>query len=182
MLHTAFILTTRGIPQLYYGEEIAMTGGHDPDNRKDFPGGWTEDKINKFNKTGRIADERKMFEWTQRWIETRKRNPAMREGQTIDVFYNESIYAFRRIKDKNDILFIFNSSDQKQSVSFDRKLINAVEKGCYADILINIKTGFSDGGRCPDYGSDKIDFTLEGKSVTAVEFGNLTALPGGIKK
>jgi glycosidase len=37
MLHTAFILSTRGIPQLYYGEEIAMTGGTRPDNRKDFP-------------------------------------------------------------------------------------------------------------------------------------------------
>ena len=43
MLHTAFILSTRGIPQLYYGEEIAMTGGHDPDNRKDFPGGFSGD-------------------------------------------------------------------------------------------------------------------------------------------
>ena len=182
MLHTAFILSTRGIPQLYYGEEIAMTGGHDPDNRKDFPGGWTEDKTNKFNKAAMLADERKMFEWTQRWIETRKRNPAMRAGQTIDVLYNENVYAFRRVKDKNDILFIFNSSDQKQTVSFDRKLINAVEKGCYTDVLINVKTGLSDGGKCPDYGSDKIDFTLEGKSVTAVEFGNLTALPGGIKK
>ena len=52
MLHTAFILSTRGIPQLYYGEEIAMTGGHDPDNRKDFPGGFAEDKIDKFIKSG----------------------------------------------------------------------------------------------------------------------------------
>jgi len=176
MLHTAFILATRGIPQLYYGEEIAMTGGHDPDNRKDFPGGWREDKQSKFTKESRNAKEQKMFEWTQRWIETRKRNPAMREGQTMDVFYNDNIYAFRRTKAKNDILFIFNASDQEQSVSFDRKLINAVEKGCYTDILINIKTGLPDGGRCPDYGSDKIDFTIGGKSVVAVEFGNLTAI------
>jgi len=176
MLHTAFILATRGIPQLFYGEEIAMTGGHDPDNRKDFPGGWREDKQSKFIKESRNAEEQKMFEWTQRWIETRKRNPAMREGQTTDIFYNENIYAFRRTKAKNDILFIFNASDQEQSISFDRKLINAVEKGCYTDILINIKTGLPDGGRCPDYGSNKIDFTIGGKSVVAVEFGNLTAI------
>jgi len=153
-----------------------MRGGEDPFNRADFPGGWAEDKVNKFTKEGRTADERKLFEWTQRWIETRKRNPAMREGQTIDVFYNENIYAFRRRKDENDILFIFNASDQKQSVSFDRELINAVEKGCYTDILINIKTGLPDGGRCPDYGSKKIDFTIDGKSVIAVEFGNLSSI------
>jgi len=176
MLHTAFILSTRGIPQLYYGEEIAMTGGHDPDNRKDFSGGWREDAINKFTKEGRTVEEQKMFEWMQRWIETRKRNPAIREGQTIDIFYNDNIYAFRRKKDKNDILFIFNASNQKQSVSFDRKLINAVEKGCYTDILVNIKTGLPDGGTCPDYGSNKIDFMIDGKSVIAVEFGNLTTL------
>ena len=72
-LHTAFMLATRGIPQLYYGEEILMTGGHDPDNRKDFPGGWSEDKTNKFTQEGRTADEQEMFEWTQKWIKFRRR-------------------------------------------------------------------------------------------------------------
>ncbi len=71
-LHIAFMLATRGIPQLYYGEEILMTGGHDPDNRKDFPGGWREDLINKFTKQGRTADEQEMFEWTRKWIFLRR--------------------------------------------------------------------------------------------------------------
>lgn len=173
-LHVAFMLATRGIPQLYYGEEILMTGGHDPDNRKDFSGGFAGDAADKFTKQGRTTDEQEMFEWTQRWIATRKRNAAMREGQTIDVFYNGNIYAFRRKKGEKDVLFIFNASGQKQSISFDRKLINAVEKGCYTDILINIKTGLPGGGTCPDYGSDKIDFTIDAKSVIAAEFGNLT--------
>ena len=177
-LHVAFTLATRGIPQLYYGEEILMTGGHDPDNRKDFPGGWAEDKTSKFTGTGRTADEREMFEWTQRWIAARKRNAAMREGQTVDVLYNESIYAFRRISGTNDILFIFNPGKKAQTVSFDRKSINPLNKGCYADILIDVKTGLSKGGRCPDAASDKIDFTVDGKSVIAVEFVNLTTISG----
>ncbi|MEP7038565.1 MAG: hypothetical protein ABI891_09480, partial [Acidobacteriota bacterium] len=143
--------------------------------RKDFPGGWREDKINKFTKEGRTADEQEMFKWTSRWIETRKQNEALREGRTIDVYYDENIYAFRRKKDENDILFIFNSSDKKQSVSFDRKLINAVGKSCYIDILVDFYDKKPLGGRCPDYGSDKVDFELEPTSVTAVEFGNLTA-------
>ena len=43
----AFLLTTRGIPQIYYGTEILMAGGsNDPDKRRDFPGGWQEDPIN----------------------------------------------------------------------------------------------------------------------------------------
>ena len=34
----------RGTPELYYGDEIGMTGGDDPDNRHDFPGGFPGDK------------------------------------------------------------------------------------------------------------------------------------------
>jgi neopullulanase len=176
-LHVAFMLATRGIPQLYYGEEILMTGGHDPDNRKNFPGGWRGDAANKFTKEGRNAEEQAMFEWTQTWIETRKRNAAMREGRTIDVFYNENVYAFRRVKDENDILFIFNAGDKPQALSFDRKLINAVDKGCYFDVLVNVKSGLTGDGKCPDAASDKVEFKIDGKSVLAVQFGNLTLRP-----
>ncbi len=117
-LHTAFMLATRGIPQLYYGEEILMTGGHDPDNRKDFSGGWADDKINKFTREGRIADEQEMFEWTQKWISLRKKNKIIQKGQTIDLFYDDDVYAFARFGyDGSDfgsqthIVFPFNKSD-----------------------------------------------------------------------
>ena len=55
----SFILTTRGIPQIYYGTEIAMksTGDHG-ELRKDFPGGWTGDKINAFNGNRLKSDQR----------------------------------------------------------------------------------------------------------------------------
>src|SRR5437660_10562914 len=42
------IMTMRGTPQLYYGDEIAMQGGDDPDNRRDFPGEFPADGINAF--------------------------------------------------------------------------------------------------------------------------------------
>jgi len=119
MLHTAFILSTRGIPQLYYGEEIAMTGGHDPDNRKDFSGGWREDAINKFTKEGRTADEQKMFEWTQKWIKLRRENRAFREGKMIDLFYDNEAYVFAKdsvckpICDSPFIVAFNNSENQK---------------------------------------------------------------------
>lgn len=96
MLHTAFMLSARGIPQLYYGEEIAMTGGHDPDNRKDFPGGFPGDRRNAFVREGRTADEQKMFEWTQKLIKLRRENIALRKGWTSDLIYNDNIYIFAR--------------------------------------------------------------------------------------
>ena len=179
MLHTAFVLATRGIPQLYYGEEIAMTGGHDPDNRKDYPGGFAGDAVDKFTKAGRTADEQKMFEWTRNWIATRKRNTALREGETTDVFYNENVYVFRRKKGESDVLLIFNSSDKNQSITLDRETIGATDKGCYTTIIVNVAKDVPAGGTCPDAGSDKVDFSIEGRSVIAVKFFNLSAISGG---
>jgi len=51
------VLTMRGIPLVYYGDEIAMTGGADPDNRRDFPGGWTTDASNAFSASGRTPEQ-----------------------------------------------------------------------------------------------------------------------------
>src|SRR4029453_766960 len=51
MLHVAFVLSVRGIPQLYYGEEIALEGKDDPDNRRDFPGGFPGDTHNAFTES-----------------------------------------------------------------------------------------------------------------------------------
>src|SRR5262249_44228345 len=50
-------LTLRGIPQLYYGDEIGMMGGDDPDNRHDFPGGWGDDPRNAFESSGRTLEQ-----------------------------------------------------------------------------------------------------------------------------
>ena len=120
-LHVAFMLATRGIPQLYYGEEVLMTGGHDPDNRKNFPGGWTEDSRSALTKEGRTADEQEMFEWVQKWIKLRKENRAIKEGKTIDLFYDNDVYVFAKNSVCKPIcdmpfVFAFNSSDSEKRV------------------------------------------------------------------
>jgi glycosidase len=126
MLHTAFVLSTRGIPQLYYGEEIAMKGGHDPDNRKDFSGGWSEDEQNKFTDAGRNADERKMFDWTQKWIALRSKNLALQKGTTVDLFYDEDVYIFERnyqMVDWAHIVFVaFNNGDKTKEVAINYRV------------------------------------------------------------
>jgi len=72
-LHTAFTLSVRGIPQLYYGDEIAMSGGRDhASNRADFPGGFPGDNRNAFEASGRDAEQQAMFEWTRDWLRLRR--------------------------------------------------------------------------------------------------------------
>jgi glycosidase len=53
----AFLLTTRGTPLIYYGDEIGMRGQADPANRQDFPGGWPDDAQNAFKSSGRSHEQ-----------------------------------------------------------------------------------------------------------------------------
>jgi glycosidase len=76
----AYLLTTRGMPQLYAGDEIAMKGGDDPDNRRDFPGGFTGDAQNAFTQAGRTAEQQAEFAWIAGLIKTRRAHAALECG------------------------------------------------------------------------------------------------------
>lgn len=121
MMHVAFILSTRGIPQLYYGEEIGMTGGHDPDNRKDFPGGFPGDERDAFKKESRTADEQRMFDSTRNWLTIRRLRSSLREGRTIDLHFDNDTYVFARVAarigDGSDIL-AFNLSTSPKTITY----------------------------------------------------------------
>ncbi len=127
MLYVAFTLTVRGIPLLYYGEEILMTGGHDPDNRKDFPGGFPGDTRSAFTKEGRTADEQKMLDEVRRWIEVRKRYKAIQEGKTIDISYDENSYVFARILGASRVVVGVNRGNDAL-VKFDTRILGFSEK------------------------------------------------------
>ena len=129
-LHMAFILATRGIPQLYAGEEILMEGGHDPDNRRDFPGGWNEDKRSAFTAVGRNDDQQEVFADVQRLIKIRKESAALKYGKTIDLFYNENIYVFARQTGKQTVIVAINNSDNKEMLEFQEENLQ-LPKGEY---------------------------------------------------
>jgi len=117
MMHVAFTLSIRGTPQIYYGEEIAMHGHEDPDNRRDFPGGFRGDARNAFETTGRTPDEQRMYEWTRQWIRLRKEQSAIRDGRLIDLFYDEHTYAFARQNRSQTVIVVFNRSPQQKMIS-----------------------------------------------------------------
>jgi glycosidase len=100
-LHLAFglLATLRGMPQLYYGDEIAMTGGDDPDNRRDFPGGFSGDKADAFTASGRSASEEAMHAWVQELMQLRAKTPALESGQLQVLEADEDSLAFVRAQD-----------------------------------------------------------------------------------
>lgn len=116
MMHVAYILSLRGIPQLYYGEEIAMEGKEDPDNRRDFPGGFPGDERNAFTAAGRKEQEQRMFQWTQGWIKLRKEHPALRQGRLIDLHYDNETYVFARQFATENVIVAFNRDASEKKV------------------------------------------------------------------
>ena len=79
------LLTTRGIPQIYYGTEILMKNFSDPDGkvREDFKGGWQEDKENKFTAAGRTIKENEAFNFVKTLANYRKNNPVLQTGSLM---------------------------------------------------------------------------------------------------
>jgi glycosidase len=91
-----FLLTFRGIPLIYYGDEIAMQGGGDPDNRRDFPGGWAGDARNAFEATGRTPDQQAVFAHVQRLLKLRAERADLRGAATEHLQVGEQTYVYRR--------------------------------------------------------------------------------------
>jgi len=110
MMHIAFVLSVRGIPQLYAGEEIAMEGKEDPDNRRFFPSV-------AFRAEGRKPKEREMFDWTRAWIRLRREHAAMRAGKLIDLFYDDESYVFARQLGAETIIVAFNRDNKPKQVT-----------------------------------------------------------------
>ena len=76
----AAIMTTRGMPQIYSGDELAMHGGDDPDNRRDFPGGFPAEVGNALVAAGRTPVQQEMVTWVSTLAALRRAHPALTCG------------------------------------------------------------------------------------------------------
>ncbi|MFL5742113.1 MAG: glycoside hydrolase family 13 protein [Flavisolibacter sp.] len=119
----AFLLTTRGIPQIYYGTEILMTGTKEEGDgklRKDFPGGWQGDSTNEFTRAGRTAMQNEAWDYMQKLLQWRRKNAAVTSGTMVHYAPRNSVYVYGRIKDNSRVLVMLNGSLTDQVVSMDR--------------------------------------------------------------
>jgi glycosidase len=94
-----FLLTARGTPLVYYGDEIAMPGGGDPDNRRDFPGGWPGDARSGFDRASRTADEESVHAHVRALLRLRQETKALRRGRTVNLHVADGSWAYARALD-----------------------------------------------------------------------------------
>ncbi len=115
------LLTTRGIPQLLYGEEIGIIGGESHvDLRQDFPGGFPGDERSAFMAEGRSGSEQELFSFMRELLSLRQDYPALRRGELRHVRpdWDGGYYAYARFHESGDVLSVVNGSDKEQYVSF----------------------------------------------------------------
>lgn len=112
----ALLATLRGIPQLYAGDEIGMQGGGDPDNRRDFPGGFPGDPRNAFTAAGRTLQENDIFDHVKAVLRLRREHDALRTGDLKNELIDDQTYVFVRSTKKEKLVVVMNNLDIAREV------------------------------------------------------------------
>ena len=162
-----FLLTTRGIPQIYYGTEILSTGEKSEGDgylRKDFPGGWPSDKTNAFLCENRSDLQKEAYDFLRKIARWRRSCKAVTEGELIhyapDEGRGEYCYVYARIKDDDKVLVIMNGSTKSQIVRFDKYYDVLGESISGKDVITDSEVSLKD------------DLTVPGKGIFILEIHN----------
>lgn len=116
-----YLLTMRGTPEIYYGDEIGMRGGEDPDNRRDFPGGWQGDAQNAFDSAGRTQDQKDIFDYVQKLIALRKSLAPLRHGEFVDLGVTDHTWVYERASGAESVIVALNNGGNPENISVSRK-------------------------------------------------------------
>ncbi len=131
----SYLLTTRGIPQIYYGTEILMDGKEHEGHgfiRKDFPGGWQGDSTNAFLQEGRTKEQDDAYNYLSDLLNWRKGNQTIHTGKLLHFLPHNGIYVFFRYTDNNAVMIILNNNNKEDAeLKTDR----------FTEIMKNYKSG-----------------------------------------
>ncbi|HUR10440.1 MAG TPA: alpha-amylase family glycosyl hydrolase [Flavitalea sp.] len=114
----SWLLTYRGVPQLYYGTEIGMKNYANPDGlvRLDFPGGWLGDPYNKFFSAGRNEEENEIFNYTRSLAHFRNSSSAIKSGKMMQFVPEDGVYVYFRYDAKQTVMCIMNMNTNEAEI------------------------------------------------------------------
>ena len=124
-----FLLTSRGIPQIYYGTELLMNGNKKVTDgliRLDMPGGFPGDKTDEFTRDGRSAIQNEAFDFISCLLNWRKGNKAVAYGKTLHFMPDNGLYVYQRKAGDKKVIVIMNGSDEA---------VNGIDMSRYAEIM-----------------------------------------------
>ncbi len=128
-LAQTFIMTTRGTPLLYYGDELAMRGGGDPENRQDFSGGFRGDSRNAFTPSGRTAEENDVWNHLAILGKLRQELAPLRNGKSLDLYDGEQQAVYSRFTEKQAVIVVFNNETKPATIEFSVSELKMLPNG-----------------------------------------------------
>ncbi|TAD82254.1 MAG: alpha-amlyase [Bacteroidetes bacterium] len=132
-----YLLTIRGIPQVYYGTEVLAQNTQRPNNhgaiRSDFPGGWPGDASNAFTGVGLAEPQQRMQAYTKTLLNWRKTHQVIANGKTLHFAPFDGLYVYFRYNAKDTVMVVMNKLNTSQNIAPSR----------FAEILAN-KTSATD--------------------------------------
>ncbi len=133
----SILLTIRGIPKLLYGTEIGMVGDeHHGNIRSPFPGGFVDDTVNAFTKSGRTEFQNETYNYVTELLNIRSKYPALQSGKLLHFYPFNDQYIYFRILDDQRIMVVVNDKDVQQNLD-----LNHIKHIVSDDVVTNIKTG-----------------------------------------
>ncbi|TXF91825.1 alpha-amylase [Neolewinella aurantiaca] len=131
----ALLLTMRGIPMLYYGAEVGLTGAggsFGEGGRVDFPGGWPGDKTDLFTSDGRNATQAALHEFVSSLATYRRASKALSTGKLTQFVPRDGVYVYFRHQGDETVMVVFNGNNE--AVSLD-------DLSPYQEMVGGYKTG-----------------------------------------
>ncbi|MCY2686870.1 glycoside hydrolase family 13 protein [Salinimicrobium sp. TH3] len=147
-LAMTLVLTTRGIPQLYYGDEIGMRGDKpakgDGDIRRDFPGGWEGDSQNAFNEAGRTQQQNEYHSFTKKLLNYRKNNEVLHTGKLLQYIPENNVYVYFRYNANDRVMVVINNNPEDQNLDLERFAEGLAESTSGKDVISGEQVSLSD--------------------------------------
>ena len=118
----AYFLTTRGVPQIFYGTEVLMRheGDQHGDIRADYPGGWEGDSSNAFTGEGMTSAQKDMqayFKTIQNW---RKSKEVIHSGRLMHFAPQNGIYVYFRYNEDETVMVVLNKNKESKLLKTSR--------------------------------------------------------------
>ncbi len=118
-----FIMTMRGIPEFFYGDEILMSNkeaGNDGQVRSDFPGGWPSDTTNAFTGKGLSSKQKEAQQFVKKLVNWRDKTPVVQHGKLMDYVPQNGLFVYFRYNKHKTVMVIFNKNKQKTALNTGR--------------------------------------------------------------
>jgi len=134
----AFLLTIPGIPQIYYGTEMLMSGtreGGDGNVRKDMPGGFPGDTVSVFSAGGRTPMQREAYDYLSKLLQWRKGSKAVADGEMRHFLPDNGVYVLTRYTPEEQVVVIMNGTDKENAVDMSRYLEVIPQGAMYTDVV-----------------------------------------------